>query len=155
GMPDLYWSPLPEGLRNVLFRALSKEPEHRQANALELAAELRAVLQADPNEQIRSLARRWNERSRSPDLLARGRTLMETKRSVQSVSVAAKLSKLDDTFLALSLQRARRARWAIGALVALVAMGGLLVRAEKGRRMADQFATESAVERGQQAVLHG
>jgi WD40 repeat protein/serine/threonine protein kinase len=155
GMPDLYWSPLSEGLRNVLLRALSKEPEHRQANALELAAELRAVLQADPNEQIRSLARRWHERSRSPDLLARGRTLMELKRSVQSVSVALKLSKLDDSFLTLSLQRARRARWAIGAIVALVAMGGLLVRAEVRSQAAEEFTTESEVERGQQALLHG
>jgi serine/threonine protein kinase len=75
-VPDIYWSPLSEELRRVLYRALSKEPEHRQANALELAAELRAVLQADPNEQIRSLSRRWHERGRSPDLLARGATLL-------------------------------------------------------------------------------
>ncbi|HEX3475966.1 MAG TPA: serine/threonine-protein kinase [Kofleriaceae bacterium] len=146
---------LPEDLERVLYRALAKEPEQRQANALELAAELREVLKADPNEQIRSLAERWHERGRSPDLLARGHTLMELKRSVQSPRVAAHLSKLDDSFIALSLQRARRAKWAIGALVALVVMGGLLVRAEKGRRMADQFATESEVERGQQAILHG
>jgi hypothetical protein len=146
---------LPADLERVLYRALSKEPEQRQSNTLELAAELRAVLQKDPNEQIRSLARRWHERGRSPDLLARGQTLMELKRSVQCPRVAANLSKLDDSFIALSLQRARRARWAIGAIVALVVMGGLLVRAEKGRRMADQFANESEVERGQQALLHG
>ncbi|MEO7731545.1 MAG: protein kinase [Kofleriaceae bacterium] len=151
-LPDIY---VPADLERVLYRALAKKPEQRHANALELAAELREVLQRDPNEQIRSLAQRWHERGRSSDLLARGATLMELKRSVQSVRVASKLNKLDDSFIAQSLQRARRAKWVIVALVALVAMGGLLVRAEKGRRMAEQFATESAVERGQQAVLHG
>jgi serine/threonine protein kinase len=120
---------LPEDLERVLYRALAKEPEHRQANALTLAAELREVLKADPNEQIRSLAERWHERGRSPDLLARGHTLMELKRSVQSPRVAAHLSKLDDSFIALSLQRARRAKWVIGTLVALVVMG-VLVRRE-------------------------
>lgn len=152
GLPDIELS---DDLERVLYRALSKDPQRRQANVLELAAELRAVLKSDPNAQIRSLAQRWHERGRSPDLLARGATLMELKRSVQSLRVASKLSTLDDSFIRLSLQRARRARWAIGAIVALVAMGGLLVRAEKGRRMADQFATESEVERGQQALLHG
>ena len=77
------------------------------------------------------------------------------RRSVQSPRVAAQLSKLDDSFIALSLQRARRAKWAIGALVALVVMGGLLVRAEGQRRTAYQDATASEVERGQQALLHG
>ena len=152
GLPDIG---LPEELQRILYRALSREPEQRQANALELAAELQAALRADPNEQIRSLARRWVERGRSPDLLARGAMLMELKRSVQSAGVASKLSKLDDSFLKSSLQRARRARWAIGALVALVVMGGLLVRAEGQRRTAYQDATASEVERGQQALLHG
>ena len=151
-LPDV---DLPEELQRILYRALSREPEQRQANALELAAELQAALRADPNERIRSLARRWVERGRSPDLLARGHTLMELQRSVQSPRVAAQLSKLDDSFIALSLQRARRAKWAIGALVALVVMGGLLVRAEGQRRTAYQDATASEVERGQQALLHG
>jgi WD40 repeat protein len=151
-VPGIY---LPEDLERVLYRALAKEPEQRQANALKLAAELLEILKADPNEQIRSLAERWHDRGRSPDLLARGRTLMELKRSVQSPRVAAHLSKLDDSFIALSLQRARRAKWAIGAIVALVVMGGLLVRAEGQRRTAYQDATASEVERGQQALLHG
>jgi WD40 repeat protein/serine/threonine protein kinase len=153
GMPNLRL--VSSGLERVFYRALEKEPARRHANARELADELRAELQADPNEQIRSLAQRWHERGCSPDLLARGQTLAELKRSVQSPRIAMNLSPQDDSFLTMSLQRARRAKWAIGALVALVAMGGLLVRAEKGRRMADQFATESAVERGQQAGLHG
>lgn len=81
-VPDIH---VRADLECVLRRPLSKDPAQRQANALELAADLRGVLKADPNEQIRSLARRWNERGRSPDLLARGRTLMELKRSVQSL----------------------------------------------------------------------
>ena len=152
GLPDIG---LPEELQRILYRALSKEPEQRQANALELAAELRGLLQSDPNVQIHALAQHWHERGRSPDLLARGAVLMELKRSVQSAGVASKLSKLDDSFLKSSLQRARRARWAIGAIVALVVMGGLLVRAEGQRRTAYQDATASEVERGQQALLHG
>ncbi len=150
--PDIY---LPAALERVLYRALSKEPEQRQASARELGEALQEVLKSDPNAQIQSLAQRWHERGRSPDLLARGATLLELRRSVQSPGVAAKLSKLDDSFITLSLQRARRARWAVGATVAFIAMVGLLVRADGQRRTAYQDATESEVERGQQALLHG
>jgi len=150
--PDIY---LPAALERVLYRALSKEPEQRQASARELGEALQEVLKSDPNAQIQSLAQRWHERGRSPDLLARGATLLELRRSVQSPGVAAKLSKLDDSFITLSLQRARRARWVLGATVAFIAMVGLLVRADGQRRTAYQAATESEVERGQQALLHG
>jgi WD40 repeat protein/serine/threonine protein kinase len=139
----------------LVYRALEKEPKNRHANALELRAELRAALQADPAEQIRSMTRRWKERGRSRDLLARGQTLVELKRSVESPRIAASLSEVECSFIRLSLQRARRVKGAIGALVALAVMGGLLVRAEVGRRAADQFATELEVERGQQALHHG
>jgi WD40 repeat protein/serine/threonine protein kinase len=159
GLPDI---DLSDELERVLCRALSKDPQRRQANVLELAAELRAVLKSDPNAQIRSLAQRWHERGRSPDLLARGATLMELKRSVQSPRVASKLSKLDDSFITLSLQRARRAKWAVVALVALVAMGALVVRAEMRarvaemqNRMAEQNAIDSEIEQGRQALIHG
>jgi WD40 repeat protein/serine/threonine protein kinase len=142
-------------LEVVLYRALSNNPAHRHANARELIAELRAVLQADPNEQIRSLRQRWQERDRSPDLLARGQTLGQLKRSVQSPRVKGNLSDLDDSFITTSLRRARRARWGVGALVALVVMSVLLGRAEKGRSVANEFATQAEAERGQQALLHG
>jgi len=151
-VPDIY---LPAALERVLYRALSKEPEQRQASARELGEALQEVLKSDPNAQITSLAQRWHERGRSPDLLARGATLLELRRSVQSPRVASKLSQLDDSFITLSLQRARRARWVLGATVAFIAMVGLLVRAEGQRRTAYQDATESEVERGQQALLHG
>lgn len=147
--------PVSAELERVLHRALSRDPKQRHATALDLAVELLAVLKSDPNEQIRSLALRWHEQGRKPDLLARGTTLMELKRSVQSARVVAKLSTLDDSFIALSVRRARRAKWTIVALVALVVMGGLLVRAEGQRRLADRFAIESEMERGQQALLHG
>jgi len=158
GRPDI---DLPEDVRRVLDRALSKDPGQRQSNALELAAELRALMRSDPNAKIRSLSTQWNEGGRRSAELARGETLLELKRSVQSPAVASKLSKLDDSFLRMSLRRARHMRWAIAAIVALVtaivalvAMGGMLARAEKERQMAEEFATKSAVERGQQAVLH-
>jgi WD40 repeat protein/serine/threonine protein kinase len=163
GCPDI---DLPEDVRRVLYRALSKDPGQRQANALELGTELRALVKLDPNAQIRSLAQRWHERGRSPDLLARGEMLLELTRSVQSQRVASKLSKLDDSFLKMSMQRARRAKWAIGALVALAVMSALVVRAEMRThvaemrsRMADQNATqnatESEIEQGRQALIHG
>ena len=151
-VPDTY---LPAALERVLYCALSKEPEQRQASARELGEALQEVLKSDPNAQITSLAQRWHERGRSPDLLARGATLLELRRSVQSPGVASKLSQLDDSFITLSLQRARRARWVLGATVAFIAMVGLLVRAEGQRRTAYQDATESEVERGQQALLLG
>jgi WD40 repeat protein/serine/threonine protein kinase len=146
---------LPAALERVLYRTLSKDPAQRHASARELGEALQEVLKSDPNAQIQSLAQRWHERGRSPDLLARGATLLELRRSVQSPGVAAKLSKLDDSFITLSLQRARRARWVLGATVAFIAMVGLLVRADGQRRTAYQDATESEVERGQQALLHG
>ncbi len=146
---------MPAALERVLYRTLSKDPEQRHASARELGEALQEVLKSDPNEQIGLLARRWDERGRPKDLLARGPTLMELKRSVQSPRVAAKLSKLDDSFLKMSMQRARRAKWEIAALIALIAMGGFLVRAEGQRRTAYQAATDSEVERGQQALLHG
>jgi eukaryotic-like serine/threonine-protein kinase len=154
---DLHAEPdiLPAALERVLYRTLSTDPEQRHASARELGDALQEVLKSDPNEQIGLLARRWDERGRPKDLLARGPTLMELRRSVQSPRVAAKLSKLDDSFITLSLQRARRAKWELAALIALIAMGGFLVRAEGQRRTAYQAATDSEVERGQQALLHG
>ncbi len=154
GWPDII--PLPEAVRRVLDRALSKDPAKRQSNALELLAELRAAVRSDPNAQIRSLSRRWDERGRSPDLLARGETLLELKRSVMgSVRVASKLSKLDDTFLTMSMQRAKRAKWVIAGIVALVVLVVVAVSAEVRRRMAVQAATALEVEQGRHALLHG
>jgi WD40 repeat protein/serine/threonine protein kinase len=142
-------------LDRVLHKALAKEPGRRHANVLELAADLRAVLHADPHEQIRSLTRRWQERGRRPDMLARGTTLKELKRSVQRPRVVAGLSDLENSFIAMSMRRARRVRWSLGALVALAVMSALLVRAQVRVRIADQLATASEVEQGRQALLHG
>ncbi|HEX8109042.1 MAG TPA: serine/threonine-protein kinase, partial [Kofleriaceae bacterium] len=51
-------------LDRVLQRALAKAPEARHASALELAAEFRAVLRAQPREQLRSAAQHWQDRAR-------------------------------------------------------------------------------------------
>jgi WD40 repeat protein len=88
-------------------------------------------------------------------MLARGEALLELKRSVQIQHVASNLSKLDDSFLRMSLQRARRARWAIAAIVALVGLGVLAVRTEVRARTADEYVIKAEVDRGQQALLHG
>jgi serine/threonine protein kinase len=61
------------------------------------ASELRAVLQADPREQIRSLTRQWQEGNRSPDLLARGQVLADLERCVHRVGKGA-LSDLECAF---------------------------------------------------------
>jgi WD40 repeat protein/serine/threonine protein kinase len=149
-------------LDRILRRALHKRPGHRHANVLELASELRSVLKADPHEQIRSLTHRWAERGESPDLLARGQTLAELRRSVERPLVAASLSNLESSFIAKSMRRARRARWGIGALVALAAMSALVVRAEMRtrvaetrNRMAEKNAIDSDIEQGRQGLIHG
>jgi WD40 repeat protein/serine/threonine protein kinase len=149
-------------LDRVLCRALAKRPNNRHASVLELASELRKLLQADPHEQIRSLTRRWHERGQSPDLLARGQTLAELRRSVERSRVAASLSDLESSFITMSVRRARRARWGIGALVVLAAMSALVVRAEMRtrvaemrNRMAEQNITEAEIEQGRQALIHG
>ncbi len=144
-------------LDRILFRALAKVPEHRHGNVLELAADLRAVLQADPREQIRSLTRQWQARDRSPDLLARGQVLADLERCVHRMGKEA-LSELECSYVANSQRLARRLRWLPRALVALAAVSAFGVfqwRAVERTRMAEQIATESEVEQGRQALLHG
>jgi WD40 repeat protein len=144
-------------LERILRRALAKSPEDRHGNVLELAAELRTALRAEPREQLRSLARQWQERDRSPDLLSRGQVLADlegwTRRAPSGV-----LSELECSYVATSQRRARRAQrvWRGLAALALVGVLGVFqVRAVVRTRMADQIATESEVERGRQALLHG
>jgi WD40 repeat protein/serine/threonine protein kinase len=144
-------------LDRIIRRALAKSPEDRHGNGLELAAELRAALRADPREQLRSLTRQWRERDRSPDLLSRGQVLADLERCARSTGKAA-LSELECSYLADSQRRARRVVWVQRWLVALAVMGVFGVfqyRAVLRTRMADQIATESEVEQGRQALLHG
>jgi serine/threonine protein kinase/WD40 repeat protein len=146
-----------QDLDRVLFRALAKVPWKRHGTALELAADLRAVLQADPREQIRSWARRWHERRRSPDLLARGQVLKDIERYVHRVGEEA-LSDLECSFVVHSRQLARRIRWFLRSLVALAAVvvvGVAAMQLRSARQLAEVTVTQSELAQGQSALLHG
>jgi WD40 repeat protein/serine/threonine protein kinase len=162
-------------LYGILRRALAKHPEHRQGTALELASALRAVLRADPREQLRSLAQRWHDWDRSPDLLSRGQVLADLERCARSPGKAP-LSELECSYLAESHRHARRGvriRWSLVALAAVSVLGGLLYLATSHARFAQQQArfaeqqarsaqqlaevatTKAELEQGRSALLHG
>jgi WD40 repeat protein/serine/threonine protein kinase len=159
-------------LDRVIQRALAKYPEHRQSNTLELASELRAELQADPREQLRSSAQRWREQDQSPDLLLRGQVLAKLEQVTRSTS-KADLSELECSLLATSLRRARRVAWvrrSLGALAVLGVFGALLYRSAMQTRSAQQLGamqtrsaqqlaevtvTQAELEQGRSALLHG
>jgi len=144
-------------LDRVVFRALAKVPENRHGNVLELAADLRAVLQADPREQIRTWTRRWHERGRSPDLLARGQVLKEVERYVHRVGEEA-LSDLECSFVVNSQRLARRIRWFLRSLVALAAVavvGVAAMQLRSARQLAEVTVMQAELEQGRSALLHG
>jgi serine/threonine protein kinase/WD40 repeat protein len=144
-------------LDRVLAKALDKVPAHRHRTARDLAADLRAVLQADPREQLRALAHRWQERRRSPDLLARGQVLKDVERYVRRVGEAA-LREPERAFVASSQQRARRIRWWLGSLVGLAAVvvaGFAAMQLRAARHLAEAIRTQSHLEQGRAALLHG
>jgi WD40 repeat protein/serine/threonine protein kinase len=144
-------------LDRILGRALAKIPSNRHGNVLELAADLRAVLQADPREQIRSWTRRWHERERSPDLLARGQVLKDIERYVHRVGEEA-LSDLECSFVASSQRLARNIRWFLRSLVALAAVvvvGFAAMQLRSARQLAEVTVTQSELEQGRSASFHG
>src|SRR5262249_18833745 len=112
----------PPGTDQAIRRALSKSPEARQETALGLAAELRAALRAEPREQLRSAAQRWEARARSPAVLWASDNLSEVARAVPSKA----MSDLECSFVAASHRRARRRAWARRVLVAAVAGSAIL-----------------------------
>ena len=161
-------------LDQVLQRALAKAPEERHASAPELAAEFRAVLRAQPREQLRSAAQHWQDRARPQSLLWGRDVLAEVERWAQPPSRT--LSELECSFVAASQQRTRRIRWvrrALGMLAVAGAFGVLAYRsamqadlaeqrarlAEQQTRTAQQLAevriTQSELEQGRAALLHG
>ncbi|HET9621018.1 MAG TPA: protein kinase [Kofleriaceae bacterium] len=144
-----------EEIARVLKRALATRPGDRQATVRELAADVQRALQADPGEQLRSRSRQWEANGRSPDYLARGPMLVELRRIAQSPAVARNLGEPEESFISTSLRRARRRLGVFCAVGALVVMSIFLVHAETRSRDAEKFATESEVERGQQALLDG
>jgi WD40 repeat protein/serine/threonine protein kinase len=155
-MPPLGGDAPPE-LDRVIGRALAKEPAGRHRDVMELASELRAVLRTQPREQLRSSAQQWGDRARPAALLWGRDALADLERWAQRAP-ADGLSELECSFVAASQRRARRLTWvrrSLVVLIALAALGVLQVRSAMRARMAEQFATESEVERGQQALLHG
>ncbi|HEU4735000.1 MAG TPA: protein kinase [Kofleriaceae bacterium] len=155
-------------LDRVIQRALAKRPEDRYGSVLEFASELRAAMRAAPREQLRSLARRWRERERSPDLLSRGKVLAELAQCARSPSKPA-LSELECSYLAESQRRARRLVLVRRTLVALAVCGVFGVfqyrtamqarlaeqQARSAKQVAEAIATEAELEQGRAALLHG
>jgi WD40 repeat protein/serine/threonine protein kinase len=147
-------------LNRVLRCALSKYTDQRQANVLELASDLRAVLRASDREQLRSSAQQWEDRDRAPGLLWGGDVLAELE-GLTSRASSGEFSPLECSFVAASLQRARRARWlwrSLAVLAVVGVFGVFLYRAELRTRMARQIAditiTQADIEQGRQALLH-
>src|SRR5579872_1915435 len=93
----------PPEVDRVIQRALAKAPEARHGNALDLAAELRAALQLQPHEQLRSLAQVWDAHARSPELLVQSKDLLRAPTAV--------VGELERAFVTESRRHAvRRAR---------------------------------------------
>jgi len=193
--------PLGEGfsaqIERVIRRALSKSPDQRQSNVLELAEGLRAVLRASAREQLRASAQQWQDRLRAPGLLwgpdvlaelddLTSRVLEEFESSPSGASsdepsaLPREFSVLECSFVATSHRRARRMRRVRQAfialpivLVVLAGVGALLYRAEMheqqaalqtrlaqeqtraAQHLAEATATESELEQGRSALLHG
>jgi hypothetical protein len=166
----------PPGADQAIRRALSKSPEARQATALELAAELRAALRAEPREQLRSAAQRWEDRARSPAVLWGSEDLSEVARAIPSKA----MSELECSFVAASHRRARRHAWARRVLVAAIAGSAVLAlagraamqarlaetearaarevaetEARAARELTEAKISESELEQGRAALLHG
>jgi WD40 repeat protein/serine/threonine protein kinase len=165
-------------LDRVIQRALAKSPEARHRNVLELASELRAVLRAEPREQLKDAAQRWEDRARSPGLLWRGKVLAELEQWMRRAGSLV-LSDTERSFVGASRQHARRAAWiwrSVVALAAAAALAGIQYRAVMQARMAQDHAvmqarlaqeqarsaqkvaeataTQAELEQGRSALLH-
>jgi len=150
-------SDLSRDLDRVIRRALAKDAGDRHATVLELASELRAALRTQPREQLRSSAQQWEDRARAPGLLWGGDVLADLERWTRRAPSGA-LTGLECSFVAASQRRHRRLLWLRRSLIAVAAVtvfGVLQLRAVMRTRMADQIATESEIEQGRQALLHG
>jgi WD40 repeat protein/serine/threonine protein kinase len=155
----------PPGADQAIRRALSKSPEARQQSALGLAAEFRAALRAEPREQLRSAAQRWEDRDRSAAVLWASKDLSEVARAVPSKA----MSDLECSFVAASHRRARRRAWARRVLVVAVAGSAILAfavhatmqarvaetEARAARELAETEARVAELEQGRAALLHG
>jgi WD40 repeat protein/serine/threonine protein kinase len=154
----------PHELDRVIGCALAKLPAHRYRSALEMAAEFREALQAQPREQLRSLAKVWNDCARPPALLLRGSDLLHTPSET--------IGDLERAFVAESYRRtmrvARMRRFA-AASAAAIAIGAVWYRGQLETRAAQERAdverraaqriteatlTQAELEQGRSALLH-
>jgi WD40 repeat protein/serine/threonine protein kinase len=97
---------LPPGVEQALRRALAKPPDARHASALELAAELRAVLRAEPREQLRVSALQWHDRGRPAALLWHDDLLAALEQWMQRSARTGPLTALELAFVDASKERA-------------------------------------------------
>ncbi|HEX3482480.1 MAG TPA: protein kinase [Kofleriaceae bacterium] len=155
----------PPALDRVIQCALDKDPRARPATALELASDLRTALRKIKREQLRASAQQWSDQAAAPGLLWGADVLEETLRSVPRQT----LSLLERSFVAASQRRIRRLRWvrrALVSLAAMVAIVGMLYRAamqtqlaqeqaRSARELAEARVTDSELEQGRSALLHG
>ena len=141
----------------IFQRALAKIPEARHSNATELASELRAVLQASERELLRSLAQQWAACDRAPGLLLAGDVLAGVERWMRQ-SPSNVLSELESSYVAASVRRARRSvrlRRLLIAAAVVIALGAVAYKWVLQKRMAEDLVTQTHVEQGRQALLHG
>ena len=150
GDPPPLGNELSPSLDRVLHRALAKSPEARHGSALELAAELRAALRAEPREQLRAAAQQWHDRARLVGLLW-GRDVLAV---VERCTPPSALNDLERSFLAASQRRARRVRWVQRALVAVAVVGAIgFAQYRYHSAMRTQLAEQQAQLAEQQARL--
>ncbi len=165
----------PPSLDPILRRALAKSPEARHASAIDLAAALSAAHRAEPREQLRAAAQQWHDRDRPPGLLW-GPDVLAAIEPWTRPDAAHPLSDLECAFVAACQRRARQIAWArrfLVVLAALTALTAIHYRSVMQSRLADEQArlahqksraahdiadariTESELEQGRAALLHG
>jgi WD40 repeat protein/serine/threonine protein kinase len=139
-------------LDRVIRCALAKYPEHRYRSVLEMAAELREAMEAQPHEKVSTLAKVWNGSERSPDLLVTGGELLR----------AAVVGDVARAYLTASQRHARRrmlvwramAAIAVALVLSAVWYRGVL-ETRAARQNAETAVTQAQLEQGRSALLHG
>ncbi|TMQ25771.1 MAG: hypothetical protein E6J90_05350 [Deltaproteobacteria bacterium] len=143
----------PPDLDRVIGCALAKLPEHRYRSPLEMAAELREALQAQPRERLRSLARVWKDSARSPVLLLRGGELLHTPTET--------VGELERAFVTASHRRSARVAWlrrclaasAVACVVGAVWYRGVM-ETRAARNVTEATAAQAELEQGRSGLLH-
>jgi WD40 repeat protein/serine/threonine protein kinase len=147
-------------LDQIVRRALAKSPKRRHGNALELASEFRAALRASDDEQLKSLARVWDDRARPPALLMHGGDLLRTPPKAAG--------ELERAFVAASYRHTRFFAWlwrGLAVSAAALVLGAVWYHgawttrvAKLETRAAQDVAravrTQAELEQGRAALLH-